>query len=256
MPEFSGPESRIHYDVSGEGEPILLIAPGGMRSSRDKWDSAPWHPGALLEDAFKVIAMDQRNAGASTGSIGPEDGWDTYTADQLGLMDALGCDRFHVLGMCIGGPFTLNLIKRAPERIKSAVVLQTIGRDHNDAAFLAMFDGWAEGLSASQASISETSVSETSVAETSVSNANLAALRRNMFINDLNFLAVSEADIAQMTVPMLVLQGDDLYHPASASKKLAALTGSTCIEGWKAGPKLELARRSVADFLRRHAQSA
>ena len=66
---------------------ILLIAPGGLRSERGMWQNSPLDPVALLSPHFQVIAMDQRNAGESSGPIESDHGWDTYTQDQLDLDD-------------------------------------------------------------------------------------------------------------------------------------------------------------------------
>ena len=52
-----------------------------------------------LSGSCRVIAMDQRNAGESRGPISGNDGWHTYTADQLALMDHLGVGCFHVVGV-------------------------------------------------------------------------------------------------------------------------------------------------------------
>ncbi len=86
--------------------------------------------------------MDQRNAGQSSARVSPTDGWHVFTEDQLALMDHVGANRFHVAGMCIGGPYALGLIQAAPERVASAVLFQTIGLSDNRQAFYEMFDGW------------------------------------------------------------------------------------------------------------------
>ena len=114
-----------------------------MHSAFNKWALMPWNPLAALTDDFQVIAMDQRNAGQSTAPISATDGWDTYTTDQLALMDHLGVDRFAVAGMCIGGPYITGLCMAAPERVAAAVILQPIGLDNNHQAFYDMFDGMA-----------------------------------------------------------------------------------------------------------------
>ena len=59
----------LAYEVHGEGLPILLIAPGGLRSERGMWSNSPIDPVAMLSPYFQVISMDQRNAGASSGPI-------------------------------------------------------------------------------------------------------------------------------------------------------------------------------------------
>ena len=148
MAIFVSGEAQLAYEVHGAGFPILLIAPGGLRSERGMWRGSPLNPLAALSDHFRVIAMDQRNAGESTGPIESDHDWSTYTQDQLNLMTHLGHKRFAVVGMCIGGPYILNLLKTAPERIVASAVMQTIGRDNNRAEFLTMFDGWAEHLHA------------------------------------------------------------------------------------------------------------
>ena len=56
-----------------------------------------------------------------------EDPWGAFADDQLGLMDHLGIDRFFVMGLCIGGPFVLKLLERAPERVLAGVLCQPVG---------------------------------------------------------------------------------------------------------------------------------
>jgi pimeloyl-ACP methyl ester carboxylesterase len=47
--------------------------------------------------------------------------------DQLRLMDHLGIREFMVMGFCIGGPMIHNLIRRAPERVVAAAMMQPSG---------------------------------------------------------------------------------------------------------------------------------
>jgi tetratricopeptide (TPR) repeat protein len=50
------------------GFPLLLIAPGSMNSSIEWWARAALNPLEVYRDDFQLVAMDQRNAGVSTGS--------------------------------------------------------------------------------------------------------------------------------------------------------------------------------------------
>ena len=125
---------------------MLLLAPGGMKSSITYWDQTPWDPRVALAGQFRVIAMDQRNAGKSSAPVSNKDGWHSYTNDQLALMDYLSIERFHAVGMCIGGPFCLGLAATAPERLISGTIFQTIGVDKNRDIFFHMFDIWAANL--------------------------------------------------------------------------------------------------------------
>jgi pimeloyl-ACP methyl ester carboxylesterase len=76
-----------------------------------------------LGSSFRVIAMDQRNAGGrSRAPITARDGWHTYTGDHIAVLDHLGIDRCHLYGQCIGGSFIMSMLKTRPERVVSAVL--------------------------------------------------------------------------------------------------------------------------------------
>ncbi len=238
MPIYERDGAKIHYEVTGDGPAVLLIAPGGMRSAISFWEQTPWNPIEQLSCKFKVVAMDQRNAGASTAPVTADDGWHTYTADQLGLMDHLGIDKFHAAGMCIGGPYCCGLIEAAPGRVLSATLFQTIGRDDNNQAFYDMYDGWAEPLMESHGEASE---------------ADWATFRENMYGGDKVLFNVDESFLRNCQTPLLVLLGNDLYHPESSSRLVADLApNATLIEEWKEGAAKETAMTAFEGFLEKH----
>src|ERR1700723_2113817 len=80
---------------------------------------------------FRVITMDQRNAtgGEATGPVPSDDPWSAFADDQLGVMDHLGIDKFFFFGNCIGGPFAMKLMEKAPQRVTAAILSQPAG--HN-----------------------------------------------------------------------------------------------------------------------------
>lgn len=234
--------ANIYYEVHGDGFPVLLIAPGGMRSAVSFWENTPWNPITELRDDFQVVAMDQRNAGSSTGPVSGADGWQTFTADQLALMDHLGAARFHVAGMCIGGPYAFGLIKQAPSRVASAVLFQSIGREDNRQAFYDMFDSWAVTLQDRFPQVTE---------------AQWASFRSNMYDGEERLFCVDDAFVSQCRTPLLVLCGKDLYHPESTSRAIASLApDATFIEDWKEGAAMERARAEVRRFLLAHTPGA
>ncbi|HJN42563.1 MAG: alpha/beta hydrolase [Vicinamibacterales bacterium] len=217
---------------------MLLIAPGGMRSAIPFWERGPWNPIEEISARYRVIAMDQRNAGESKAPVHGGDGWHTYTADQLALMDHLGVDRFHVLGMCIGGPYSMGLIQASPARVPSAVLIQPIGLDGNRAAFYEMFDGWADELRATSHS--------------AVADREWTRFRSNMYDGDFLF-NVDRDFVRACQTPLLVLAGNDLYHPASISREVAQLAPhAQLIQRWKEAPDVDAAKRQIVSFLARH----
>src|SRR2546427_6087586 len=111
---------RIHYEETGSGFPLLLIAGGGLNSTiAGLHRGDPFNPIEEFKGEYRCIAADLRNAngGQSSGPLEIDRPWDAFTDDQLGVMDHLGIQKFMVLGFCIGGPFIWNLLRRAPGRI-------------------------------------------------------------------------------------------------------------------------------------------
>ncbi len=234
MPTFEHGDVALYYEEHGHGFPILLIAPGGMRSAASFWQRTPWNPIEDLAGEFRVIAMDQRNAGGSSAPICADDGWHVYTKDQLALMDHLGVDRFHVAGMCIGGPYCMGLIQAAPERVASAVLFQTIGVKDNRQAFYDMFDSWADELKPKRPDVSAQA---------------WESFKHNMYDGDFLF-NVDRDFVRACGTPLLVLCGADLYHPTETSREVADLApNARFIEHWKEGDAREAARAAVREFL-------
>nr|WP_294554404.1 hypothetical protein [uncultured Rhodopila sp.] len=41
MPVLTRPDGEIYYETFGEGFPVLLFAPGGLRSRMEMWPPGP-----------------------------------------------------------------------------------------------------------------------------------------------------------------------------------------------------------------------
>jgi pimeloyl-ACP methyl ester carboxylesterase len=237
MAFFERGDVSIYYEEHGSGFPLLLIAPGGMRSEVTIWERMPWNPITQLSPDYRVIAMDQRNAGRSKAPIQATDSWHVYTEDQLALMDHLGIDRFHVAGMCIGGPYAYGLIEAAPQRVASAVLFQPIGLDDNREAFFEMFDNWADELRPQRPEVPDEA---------------WKSFRDAMYGGDFLF-NVSREFVAACPTPVLVLLGNDLYHPQSTSRDIIELApNATLIEDWKEPEHHDAAKAAVEEFLAAH----
>lgn len=236
MAAFERDGVSIHYDLEGDGFPVLLIAPGGMQSANEFWDRMPWNP-RTLADSYQVIGMDQRNAGRSRGAVAAHHGWGTYTADQIGLLDDLGVDRCHVIGMCIGGPYIYALLKAARERFASAVILQPVGISDNRSELEEMFDSWAEGIAPDHPNMTAS---------------DWASFRSNMWGGEFVLTATAD-EIAAIPTPTLLLMGDDMYHPEATSREIAAVAPDvTFVERWKDDAVLDQTDRTIREFLATH----
>jgi pimeloyl-ACP methyl ester carboxylesterase len=235
MPVFERNDVSLYYEEYGSGYPLLLIAPGGMRSMIDFWHRSAFDPTKEFANDFRVIAMDQRNAGKSTAPIGGADSWSTYTEDQLALLDRLGIERCHIMGGCIGSSYCLGLIQAAPEKISAAVLQNPIGLSQdNREDFRKMFDDWAEELRNQRQR---------------ASNAELHAFRERMFGGDFVF-SVTRNFVRSCPTPLLVLAGDDNFHPTATAHEITDLAPKAeLILTWKTPDVVGETVRRVRSFL-------
>jgi pimeloyl-ACP methyl ester carboxylesterase len=240
MSTFVGNGATIYYEEFGQGFPILTFAPAGLQSTIKVWSSAsaPINPTTEWADSFRVIAMDQRNAGGqSRGPITAQDGWHTYAADHIALLDHLKIDRCHLYGQCIGGSFIFSLLKAQPQRIASAVLAQPIGRvGAMKPGRAARFQGWAETLTDHPEATDQV----------------LDAFHQNLYGPGFVY-SVDRAFVSSCLTPCLVLAGNDEAHPFPISEEVAKLLpNAEFIPEWKTGAALASARIRVKEFLSKH----
>ena len=114
MPTATARDIEIYYEILGQG-PRLLILPGSGADLRLN------NPGKPLADRFTVLTLDQRGLGRTSvppGSYSMAD----YAEDAAALLDAVGWERCHVLGISFGGMVAQELAIRHPERIVRLVL--------------------------------------------------------------------------------------------------------------------------------------
>jgi pimeloyl-ACP methyl ester carboxylesterase len=246
MSILTRPDGEIYFESYGEGYPVLLFAPGGLLSRVEMWHAldggitqlwVDWTQ-ALPEAGFKVVAMDQRNAGHSRTDIAVDHGWHSYAEDHLALMDHLGFDRFHLLGGCIGVSFVLKLIKIAPKRVSAAVLQNPIGLDLQHANFFPdTHREWGRKLCAARPELSEDAID---------------GLSRNLWAGDFVF-SVDRAVARTCPVPTFLMPGNDIPHPSLVSKELATLLpGVEVLNDWRGPDYLSQQKTRVVEFLRRN----
>ncbi len=116
MPELTLPDASLHYEVSGTGPPLVMIA--GFMS-----DGASWAPLApLLEPHFTLIRPDNRTCG-QTGPWDAPVSMDHWVNDILSLLDHLGHTRVHVLGHSLGGIIGWAMAAKTPERVARLMIM-------------------------------------------------------------------------------------------------------------------------------------
>ena len=80
----------------------------------------------------------------------------------------------------------------------------------------------------------------------------MTKFKHNMWDGDF-LLTATEQEVSLIKAPLLIMMGDDLYHPQSTSRKIADLApNATLLEKWKSSEFLEGANTAVIDFLNQH----
>jgi 3-oxoadipate enol-lactonase len=135
MPSVRVRDIQMFYQDVGEGDPVLLIM--GFGGDHLAWAMQM----ADFAARHRVIAFDNRGVGQSDAPDAP------YTTrmmadDALGLMDALGVDSAHVLGVSMGGMIAQELVLARPDRVRSLHLACTFGRP--DPYMLALNSAWRE----------------------------------------------------------------------------------------------------------------
>jgi len=115
MPRISIGDCKIYYERHGAGFPIVFVS--GLSGYASYWrDQVP-----ALSRNYEVIVFDQRGVGQSDQRGGPVL-IERLAHDVVGLMDALGIERAHVVGHSAGGAAAQILAIEQPQRLASISV--------------------------------------------------------------------------------------------------------------------------------------
>jgi pimeloyl-ACP methyl ester carboxylesterase len=107
---------RIHYELRGDGDPLLLLH-GGLGAGAD-WR----HVFASDPIGFRVIVPDLRGHGRSTNPSG-EFTFRQAALDVFALLDHLGIEKVKAIGLSGGGITLLHMSTLQPARVESMIVV-------------------------------------------------------------------------------------------------------------------------------------
>jgi 3-oxoadipate enol-lactonase len=128
----------INYTVEGQGPWVVL-------SHSLACDQSMWEPQMpALTEHYSVLRFDTRGHGGSSSPLGP------YTLDELaddvhGLLEFLGIERMHWIGLSLGGMIGQTYALKHPEKFASMVLADTTSRRPANAA-----DMWGERIRTAQ----------------------------------------------------------------------------------------------------------
>jgi len=117
MPEAIIQGVSLHYEIHGEGFPLILC-------HEFAGDSRSWkYQAGFFEQYYRVITYDARGYPPSTVPAGVSSYSQEQAVEDLGgVLDHLGFMQAHVGGFSMGGSVALNFALQYPERVRSLMI--------------------------------------------------------------------------------------------------------------------------------------
>lgn len=130
MPFVETDGLQTRYDVLGEGPPILMYAPGGFDARIEQWSDLGVYKRVKLLDhlpeKYTCIVFDRRENGQSGGRV-ERITWQHFVRQGVALLDALGFEKAHIMGGCMGCCPVAAFGVALPERTLSMIHFWPVG---------------------------------------------------------------------------------------------------------------------------------
>ncbi|MGY6502379.1 MAG: alpha/beta fold hydrolase [Acidimicrobiales bacterium] len=120
MPYATNGSVRLYHETFGEGSDPTLLLVNGLGSQCIRY-SEEWCA-RFVDAGFHVIRFDNRDVGLSTSLDDAPDGEAPYllrdmAADAVAVLDAVGVERAHVMGLSMGGMIAQTMAIEHPHRM-------------------------------------------------------------------------------------------------------------------------------------------
>jgi pimeloyl-ACP methyl ester carboxylesterase len=218
----------LYYEEHGQGQPLVFLHGFSL-------DHRMWGPqAAVFRQKYRVILPDARGHGQSDS---PQTGYSrTHRVEDLaGLVDNLGIERFHLVGLSMGGATAIGYALKFQERLKSLTLVSSGAAGYSASKKFSKLDDVArsDGVEAAKAKWMDWSLSW--YREDRKEIGRLLALMMREFkgaiwsdpmrgkypkMNDLD-------EVHKITVPTLIMAGDlDRMFAELASQLHERIVGS------------------------------
>jgi 3-oxoadipate enol-lactonase len=215
----------VHHVITGRDDAPVVVLHGSLGSTLAMWEP---QVGPLAE-RFRVVRYDLRGHGRSPAPPGPYTLAD-LAADATALLDHLGVDRAHHVGLSLGGMVTMQLAATSPARVDRLVLCCTAAhlpparRWHDRAAAVR-----EEGIGAVAAAVVERWLTAGLAADDPDLVGRLLAMV--LETSDEGYAGCCEAvatmdlrdDLASITAPTLLVVGDE--DPATPREHAEVIAG-------------------------------
>ncbi|MCW2584415.1 MAG: 3-oxoadipate enol-lactonase [Klenkia sp.] len=228
------PPIDVHHLVEGPEDAPVVVLSNSLGATLAMWD--PQVP--ALTEHFRVVRYDTRGHGRSPVPEG-DSTIDDLADDLVALLDRLGVQRAHVVGLSIGGMTAMRLAARDPERVDRLALLCTSAHTGNPGA-------WVERAQTARTqgtgALAEAVVGRWFTPGFAAENPGLVAEMRATIegISDEGYASCCaavggmdlRADLSRITAPTLVVSGldDPALPPEHQSALAAAIPGAQLLQ--------------------------
>lgn len=118
MPNVRAHGLDVHYVADGAGPPLVLLH-GASSSASEDWSAQR----PLFRQAFRIYMVDARGHAGTRWDASDGIDADALVDDVLGFADAMNLATFHLAGFSMGAMTALRFAARAPERLRTLVLV-------------------------------------------------------------------------------------------------------------------------------------
>ncbi len=118
------PSGRLHAKRYGAGGAPLVIGIPGLSANLVSFDFTGER---IAGPDLQLVALDLRGRGLSEVTPPGTYGWPSHARDVFAVADALGVDRFSVIGHSMGAAVALVCAREQPERLEKVVLVDVVG---------------------------------------------------------------------------------------------------------------------------------
>jgi pimeloyl-ACP methyl ester carboxylesterase len=122
MPTLQRGEVQLHYEISGQGLPVVYICGFGSHGA----DTLGQITRSVLGEQTRLLVVDNRGSGRTQTPPGAVATIDDMADDVAAVMAHEGLDSAHILGVSMGGCVALTLAAYHPQRVRSLIAAVTL----------------------------------------------------------------------------------------------------------------------------------
>lgn len=115
---------RLHCQRFGDEDAPLVVGVHGLSLNMKAFD----YVGERIGREFQLVAFDLRGRGKSPPTPPGSFGWHSHAFDVLALAEALGFDRFSIVGQSMGGSVAMKAAEMRADRVSAVVLVDVAGR--------------------------------------------------------------------------------------------------------------------------------